>query len=212
MKLKSQFHKTDKATRLHRTDVPVIGLTGGIASGKSTVSRLLREKGFAVIDADKLVKDIYATQEALDFIRTNHPEAIQNDQIIFPVLREKVFKNASVKTQIEDFIYQRLPQAFMDALKKLSHPEFVIYDVPLLFEKKMASLFDVNVLVYAPRKVQKARLITRDGHEEALADKILDQQMDIEEKKIKAQFVIDNSRTETELAEGIKEFLRQYFE
>lgn len=212
MKLKEKLKKTDISTRLYQIDVPVVGLTGGIASGKSTVSRMLKNKGFAIIDADKLVKDIYATQEALEFIKSQYPEAILENKINFPVLREKVFKSAEVKKQIEEFIYKRLPQAFKDAYAKLNQPEVVIYDVPLLFEKNMASLFDLNVLVYAPRKVQKARLITRDGHAEALADKILDQQIDIEEKKIKAQFVIDNSRTETELVEEIKSFIHQYFD
>lgn len=212
MKLKTKYRLHSSDQRLYQIRVPVIGLTGGIASGKSTVSRMLEARGFAVINADHLVKDVYATQEALDFISKKHSDVMQDGKIMFPLLREKVFKDKKVKLEIENFIYQRLPDAFLAAYRKLNSPQVVIYDVPLLFEKNMEPMFDVTVLVYAPRKIQQARLMTRDGHEEAMATTILDQQLDIEDKKLKAEFVIDNSRTEVELAEGIDEFLHQYFE
>jgi dephospho-CoA kinase len=117
-----------------------------------------------------------------------------------------------MKVEIETFIYQRLPDAFMRAYQKLKAPELIIYDVPLLFEKNLDNLVDINVLVYAPRKIQGIRLMNRDGILEDLAESILDQQMSIEDKKRKAQFIIDNSKTETELAEEIKQFLRQILE
>lgn len=212
MKLKTvnRLHSSDQ--RLYQVRVPVIGLTGGIASGKSTVSRLLKARGFQIIDADQLVKDVYATEEAKEFLQKKHPDVLQDGKILFPLLREKVFKDKKVKLEIENFIYQRLPDAFQAAYQKLNRPEIVIYDVPLLFEKNMESMFDVTVLVYAPRKIQQARLMTRDGHQEAMANTILDQQMDIEEKKEKAEFVIDNSGTEEKLVEGIEAFLHQYFD
>jgi dephospho-CoA kinase len=210
LKTKNRLHSSDQ--RLYQIRVPVIGLTGGIASGKSTVSRMLRERGFDVLDADHLVKDVYALPETLEFIQKRHPEVIQDGKIVFPLLREKVFKDKKVKLEIENFIYQRLPDAFQAVYKKLNSPQVVIYDVPLLFEKNMEGMFDVTVLVYAPRSIQQARLMTRDGHAEAMANSILDQQMDIEEKKEKAEFVIDNSRTEAELVVGIDAFLHQYFD
>jgi dephospho-CoA kinase len=76
----------------------------------------------------------------------------------------------------------------------------------------MQGYFDLTVLVYAPRKIQRARLMNRDGHLEEMANNILDQQMDIEEKKLKADFVIDNSQTEAELTEEVNQFLRQITE
>jgi dephospho-CoA kinase len=212
MKLKTKYRLHSSDQRLYQIRVPIIGLTGGIASGKSTVSRMLEARGFAVINADHLVKDVYDTQEALEFITKKHADVIQDGKIVFPLLREKFFKDKKVKLEIENFIYQRLPDAFLAAYRKLNSPQVVIYDVPLLFEKNMEAMFDVTVLVYASRKIQQARLMTRDGHEEAMAKTILDQQLDIEDKKLKAEFVIDNSRTEAELAEGINEFLHQYFE
>lgn len=211
MKLKSQYQRLTQVTRLYQLTVPVIALTGGIATGKTTVAKILAQKGLPIINADQLVKEIYTTSEAQTFIQQHHPDVLQNGAINFLKLREKVFNHPSVKDQIEQFIYSRLPKAFELAYAKLGPIDCVIYDIPLLFEKNMQHLFDVNLLVYAPRSVQLSRLVSRDGHNEDLANKILDQQMDIEEKKKRADMVIDNSRSETELAEEIETLFRQIF-
>lgn len=211
MRLKNHLVKLSADKRLYQLSVPVVGLTGGIASGKSTVSQRLKAKGLAVIDADHLVKTIYSTPEAIRFVSLKFPEAVENNQINFKLLRQKVFLSEEAKKLVEEFIYQRLPDAFLSAFHKFKDPECVIYDVPLLFEKGLEGLVDINVLVYAPRKTQQERLMDRDGHLEVMAKNILDQQMDIEEKKKKAEFIIDNSQTLKELAENIEEFLRQSF-
>lgn len=212
MKLKAKYQRLDETSRLYGLSVPVIGLTGGIATGKTTVGHLLMTEGFSLINADHLVKDIYSLPVTFDFIEANYPSVVHQGVISFPELRAKVFTDPQVKQDIEDLIYKRLPSAFLQAYQKFSNPEVIIYDVPLLFEKNLKQLFDLNVLVYAPRKIQLARLITRDGHTEDLAEKILDQQMDIEVKKPLADFVIQNSRTEAELMEDVQHFLHQYFE
>lgn len=212
MKLKNKFNRLDQNRRLYKLDIPVIGLTGGIATGKSTVSEILKQKGFALIDADRLVKEIYALPETLAFIQKEFPEVIQNGTIQFHLLRQKVFLNREVKATIENLIYKQLPQTFQKTFEKFNNPPVLVYDIPLLFEKDMQDYFDVTVLVYAPRKEQRARLMKRDGHLEAMANNILDQQMDIEEKKLKADFVIDNSRTEADLTEEVNQFLRQITE
>jgi dephospho-CoA kinase len=209
MNLKPEFQKLTPKSRLYQLPVPIIGLTGGIASGKSTVAEILSQKGLAMINADQLVKDIYALPETLEFLNLHHPEVLKAKKIDFRMLREKVFKNPEVKTQIEKFIYQRLPAAFMNAYHKLQDPKLVVYDVPLLFEKNLESLMDVSVLVYAPRNIQRTRLMSRDSIAEELAESILKQQMDIEDKKQRAEFVINNSLTKEELTEEIEQFLRQ---
>lgn len=207
--MKVKFDTLNPNKRIHGLDTPIIGLTGGIATGKSTVSQMLREEGVAVIDADALVKDVYRYPEAKKFIKEVCPEAIKQDEIHFPTLREKFFTNSELKAAIENFIYQHLPQAFMEAFGKFKKPQFVVYDVPLLFEKGIDNKVDLTVLVYAPRKLQHARLLERDGKLESMADEILNQQMDIEDKKYKAQFIIDNSSTMTELKEEVRSFLRK---
>jgi dephospho-CoA kinase len=212
MKLKNSFIKLNPAQRLYGLKIPVIGLTGGIATGKSTVAGMLEQSGLPIINADQLVKDIYRLPETLTYIQNHHPEVIKDGKIQFPLLREKVFLNPEVKREIETFIYQRLPFAFQSAFEKLPQASVLIYDVPLLFEKKMEGFFDLNALVYATREVQLARLISRDKISEMMANQILNQQMDIEEKRLKTDFIIDNSKTQTELLEEVNSFLQKFFE
>ncbi len=209
MNLKKEWNKLRPEKRLHALKVPVIGLTGGIATGKSTVAKILIEKGLPVINADHLVKSIYGRADTQKFISTNYPDVMIGTEIDFKLLRERFFTAPAVKDEIEAFIYARMKEAFDSAFEKLGQPEFVIYDVPLLFEKHLDSVVDMKVLVYAPAGIQRARLMTRDGHEEPMARTIMESQMDIEDKKVKSDFVIDNSATLVELAEEVNQFLRQ---
>lgn len=209
MRLNPDFIRLTPENRLYQYKLPVIAITGGIATGKSTVTSLLEKEGLKIIDADQLVKSIYATQEAKEFIKENYPECMSHNDINFKKLRELVFSKIEVKQKIENFIYLRLPKAFSEAASKISGQDFYIYDVPLLFERKLDHLVDQIIVVYAPRNVQLARVIDRDGSKQETANKILDQQMDIEEKKGKADFIINNSGTLEELSAEVDELLRK---
>lgn len=211
MKFKTEFIKLSPQDRMHGTSIPIIGLTGGIATGKSTVSKILRQKGMPLIDADQLVKEIYREPQVIQAIQNQHPEVFREGIIQFPLLRKKFFKDQRVKVEIENLIYAQLPAAFKTALLRLNNSDYVIYDVPLLFEKKLETKVDLTVVVYASRDIQRARLMKRDGQSESMAKTILDQQQDIEEKKIKADAIIDNSQTEAWLAAEIDLFLAKYF-
>lgn len=180
-------------TRLYHIAIPIIGLTGGIATGKSTVANMLREREVPLICADALVKSIYQTNEAVEFISKIAPNAIDNNKIDFSCLREMFFHSDSFKLEIETFIYSRLEAQFKRELTKFTMAKHVIYDAPVLFEKDLADRVDLVVCVYAPRKVQLERLIARDGSSEDLANKILDAQYDIEEKKHRADIIVHNT-------------------
>lgn len=208
-KIRKEFHRLSSSERLYQGPSPLIGLTGGIATGKSTVSKLLDQKGIKVIDADQLVKAVYATEEALTFIKDHFPQAVSSKGINFKILREIFFSDIKAKQRIESFIYQRLPQAFKETTKLIEDQDFLIYDVPLLFEKKLASKMDLSIVVYASRDVQKQRLMARDQISEKLADSILSQQMDIEEKKNKADFVIVNEGTFEELSREVEKLIKK---
>lgn len=212
MILKKDFIKLKPHERLYQYDKPIVALTGGIATGKSTVTKLLEAKGLNIIDADQLVKSIYTRQESKDFIRLHFPEALNHGEIDFKKLRELVFSDDKVKKSVEGFIYQRLPDAFREATTKVKNQDFYIYDVPLLFERGLEEKVDLTLLVYAPRKIQLARLIDRDGTKEEIGNKILDQQIDIEVKKEKADLVIDNSFSMTELTAEVDKLLLQILE
>lgn len=194
IKLKKEFITLKKDKRLYQMPCPVVGLTGGIATGKSTVSKFLRDKGFPIIDADALVKEVYKTQESLEHLQNYYPRVVEEDGTInFKLLREYFFQDIQIQNDIESLIYRQLPEAFLKAFKDLGSPKVVIYDVPLLFEKNLDSFIDHKAVVYCPRAKQVERLMARDGIEKDLACKILAKQIDIEEKAKLADTVIDNS-------------------
>jgi dephospho-CoA kinase len=196
-------------TRLYGLDIPIIGLTGGIATGKSTVSGMLRDLGAPVIDADRLIKYIYDQEDTFDFIQLNSPKSIAENKINFKVLREEFFSNSDLKTNIENFLYEKLPIAFKYHVGQFVNPSFIIYDVPLLFEKHLEQSMDVTVLVYAPSEIQLKRLISRDNSSTSLAQSILNSQDPIDSKKEKSDFIVDNSNDTNHLETQIQA-LRSY--
>lgn len=212
MTLKQKFVRLKPQERLYHFDKPIVALTGGIATGKSTVTKLLEKKGLVIIDADQLVKTIYQLDESRKFIQHQFPEAWVDGAIDFKKLRELVFSDASIKMKVEHFIYERLPAAFKEASLKVSGQDFYIYDVPLLFERNLHSKVDLTVLTYAPRELQLARLKERDKTEEDIANKILDQQMSIEDKKSKSDVVLENTGSKQELAAEVDNLLLQILE
>lgn len=192
MKIKKELIKLSNEQRLYNIEKPIIGLTGGIATGKSSVSQYLNQRyQLEIIDADLLVKEIYQTTEAIEFVKDHVSEAIKNNTIDFTLLRKFVFTNNVLKKNIENFIYSKLPIVFKEKLKDIEQ-DFVIYDVPLLFEKKLNLVTDINILVYASRETQIKRIQQRDGTAKEVIEKILESQLPIEEKRNKAQFIIEN--------------------
>ena len=197
--------------RLHQCPIPIIALTGGIASGKSTATKLFQKKGIKVVDADSLVKEIYRQKDSLDFVQKECPEAVLKGEINFKILRQNFFLKNKEKNRkkFESFIYQKLPEKFLDKLS----PEdtFIIYDIPLLFEKNLTSLVDVKILVYAPPQIQLERLMKRDSISQNLAKKMLSLQWPIEKKKNKTDLIIDNSNSKEKLLHSFEKTFKRLF-
>lgn len=212
MKLKDIFITKTKEQRLYQVDCPVIGLTGGIATGKSTISKLFENEGIPVICADRLVKSIYKEQETIDFIKKNFSEAVDDNLINFKKLREIAFTKISNREQLESFIYSKLPHAFNSEYSKLNSPEILIYDVPLLFEKKMEDKFDLTICVYANKEIQIERIVKRDQSNAQLAEKILQSQLPIDEKKELSDFCIRNNKTIENLETEFEALISLLFE
>lgn len=211
MKLKDKYHKLTPATRLSNLEVPIIGLTGGIATGKSTVSDYLKAKNHPLLCADVLVKKIYQEKETQEFIASHFPQAMIEGKIDFKKLRDLFFHEVSVQKQIEGFLYPRLGQKVREEYKLLESPAYLFYDVPLLFEKDMAPHADVLLVVYAKASIQKERLILRDKISEELAEQILAKQWPIDQKRDLAHFIIKNEGAPQELPAEIEKVLNELF-
>jgi dephospho-CoA kinase len=170
-----------------------IALTGGIATGKSTVANIFKDFGFVVIDADKIAhfildKNYLRIGELFGF------EYIQDSKVNRKILGELIFSNPKAKKSLErllhPLIYQEIERlSFIEDEKKKPY----IVDIPLFFETSRYPIKDV-IVVYTPRKKQLNRLINRDNCSINQAQKKIESQIDIEIKKLKAKYLIDNSR------------------
>ena len=188
----------------------VIGLTGGIASGKSTVAKTLERLGAVIIDADLLAREVVAPGEAAyHAIVAEFGEGILNpDRTINRLaLGNLVFADPEARRRLEDITHPAIRRRAEQRLADLRRDgtQVVFYVAPLLIEAGAASRVDEVWVVYADRETQIRRLIERDkiGRNEALQR--IEAQMPMEEKKKFGRIVIDNQGTPEEMERRVRE-------
>ena len=176
----------------------LIGVTGGIATGKSTVDRLLEQHGAVVIDADELAREVVqAGEPALDAVAARFgSEVIRPDGSLDRTrLGEIVFADPDARRDLERITHPRIAELMQERIAQAlaSSAPLVAVDIPLLIENARESMFEGVLLVYAPREVQLRRLRERNGLDDAAAMQRLDAQLPIDEKRERATWIIDNS-------------------
>ena len=182
----------------------VFGLTGGIASGKSTVAGMLSALGAEIIDADRLARQAVAPgREAYRKVVAAFGSGVvgPDGQLDRQQLGALVFGDADRRRLLESLIHPYVRRESARAQAEIAHrrPEALIFlDVPLLFESGMDRGLEAIVVVYVPAAVQLARLKARDRLSEAAALARIDSQMNLEIKRRRATHVIDNSGSREE--------------
>jgi dephospho-CoA kinase len=176
----------------------LIGLTGGIATGKSTVARMLVAHGAIVIDADELAREVVRPGEpALREVAARFGDTVirSDGSLDRDRLGAIVFSDSAARLDLEQITHPRIAELTRDRIATaLAGPApLVAVDIPLLFEHGRESMFEGVVLVYAPRDVQLQRLRERNALDEAAAEQRLAAQMPIDEKRDRATWIIDNS-------------------
>jgi dephospho-CoA kinase len=176
----------------------LIGVTGGIATGKSTVDRMLEAHGAAVIDADELAREVVlAGEPALDEVAARFGrDLIQPDGTLDRTrLGEIVFADPEARRDLERITHPRILELMQQRVAAaLAGPApLVAVDIPLLFENEREGMFEGVLLVYAPREVQLRRLHERNGLDESAALQRLAAQLPIDEKRARATWVIENN-------------------
>lgn len=191
-----------------------IGLTGSIATGKSTVTNMLKELGAFVIDCDKTARDVVApgTRGLEKIEEAFGKEAIAADGSMDRVyIGDLVFRNPGMKKRLENILFPLIFEALDEELLRLEREgatPVVFLDMPLLYEVKYDSYVDEVWLVYVPFEVQLSRLMKRNGYTKEEALLRIHSQISVDKKKSLAQQVIDNSRT----LEDTKEQVRSLWE
>ena len=188
----------------------LVGLTGNIGSGKSTVAQLLSERGATIIDADVLARR--AVEQGTEGFRAiverwGTSILAPDGTIDRSALRRIVFGNQAELEQLNAIVHpevERMRAALVEQARQRGD-RLVVCDIPLLFERRMTEEFDRIVLVDAPRPVRLERLVRERGLRETEAMNMIVAQMPAELKRARANFVIDNDSTLTQLDARVAE-------
>ena len=176
----------------------IIGLTGGIASGKSTITKFLKKQKIPIHDSDEVVFEIYKNPSR-DFIKYLHKiklhKAINKGKINKPTIRNIIFKDKKIKKYLEKYIHTKVKKSreqFIKKQKKLK-TDLVVLDIPLLFENKLEKICDFTILVFAPIQVRKKRAIKRRGMNKKILNNIIKNQLSDTIKKKKSHYSVNTS-------------------
>ncbi len=193
----------------------VAGLTGGIATGKSTVAAIFEEAGARLIDADRIAREVVRKGSSAyrDIVAHFGMDVLLGDgEIDRRRLAAIVFNDPAAQRTLEDIVHPQVRREVdrrVDLIRRQAPEALVILDIPLLFEAGMQGGVDAVILVYAPERLQLERLMARDGLTELEALARIRAQMPIESKKALATRVIDNSGSREQTREQTLKIYRQ---
>ena len=196
----------------------VIGLTGGIGTGKTTVSKKLRERGYPVIDLDNISREVIKYSKVINKLVQNFGKeilleedvAISEREISRKKLGKIVFKDEKKINILNSIMHPPILKKMREEIKEAEKKYAVVFaEVQLLFEINLEQEFDMTVLVYSDRKTQLKRVSERDGRDEEEVLNILDSQMDIEIKRKKSSYIIENNLDLENLDREIDKFIEK---
>lgn len=178
----------------------IVGLTGGIASGKSTVSRIFEQAGIPVICADELAREVVRPgSKGLAEIRRIFGEDVldESGNLDREAMARQVFQDHSKRKILESIIHPRVEEEQNKKLAALERQGYsmAVVDVPLLYESGWERFVDLVVVVYASRDTQTERLMNRDGMSADDARSRLEAQMPIDDKRRRADRLVDNGKS-----------------
>lgn len=190
----------------------ILGLTGGIGSGKSTVSKIFLSMGIKVFDADLIAKDILETEQVKEEIKEKLGKKfinLKSNSVDKELLKKEVFNNSKKLNILNGIVHPRVVDIYIKKyLEFKNKEEIVIFDVPLLFEVNLERYCDKVIVVDIDLKVQIERIKNRDNIDVALINKIIAAQMSREERNMKADILIENNGSLEELKQKIEKIIK----
>lgn len=193
----------------------IIGLTGSIASGKSTVSKMLKKKGFPIVDADEIARLVVEPgSTVLLEISCAFGQAVlyADGSLNREKLGVRIFGNVEERQKLNSIIHPAIRQEMLRQKEQWisTGSNTVIMDIPLLFESKLQSFVDKIIVVSVSPEIQKERLIARNVLSEEEADARIRSQLPIEEKELSADAVLRNNGTVEETESQLTEVLSRW--
>ena len=192
-----------------------IGLTGGIASGKTTITNYIRKhKNIPILDADNLSRELikpntYGYKKILEYFGNQIIDNNNNSEkaINRKLLRKIIFNNSERKEWIEELLHPLIKERMIEECSKYENNQTILLVIPLLFEANFEDICTEIWLVKCPSELQKKRLITRDKISEKEAYEIINSQLSFEEKRKLSDIILDNSDDQNKWINMIKELL-----
>lgn len=192
----------------------IIGLTGGIATGKSTVAKMFSEAEIPLIDTDLIAKELLnkdslGYQEVVEYFSE---DILHNDrEINRKKLARKIFTNSKKRKKLNSIIHPKVKEMVLSEIERYKklNKEIVVVDVPLLFESGFDKIVDDVVVVFTTRQLQIERLMDRENIQKDYAILKIDAQMSLEEKVGRATYVIDNSSSILETKKQFNRILKE---
>ena len=191
----------------------IIGITGGIASGKSTVTEFLRQKGFQVVDADAVVRQLQKPGRRLYQVLVVHfgeKILLENGELNRPLLASLIFSNPEEQEWSKRTQGEIIREELAALRNQFAQTEALFFmDIPLLFEQNYASWFDETWLVYVNRDVQLERLMKRDQISKEAAETRLNSQWPLERKISLSSHSLDNNGNQEQLIAQVVQLLEE---
>ena len=192
-----------------------IGLTGGIASGKTTITNYIRKhKNIPILDADNLSRELikpntYGYKKILDYFGNKIIDNKNNSEraINRKLLRKIIFKNSESKEWIEKLLHPLIKEKMIEECSQYKNNQTIVLVIPLLFEAKFEDICTEIWLVKCHKEIQKKRLVTRDKISEKEALESINLQLSFEEKRKFSDIILDNSNDQNKWIKTIKELL-----
>jgi dephospho-CoA kinase len=189
-----------------------VGLTGGIASGKSTVSSILRELGAVVIDADQLAREVVArgTPGLAAVVEAFGPEVLTPEgDLDRPRMGTLVFNDETLRRQLEAIVHPLVFERYAQLEASAPADGIVVHDIPLLVESGRAGEFDAVIVVDAPEQLQVERMIRDRGWTEEDARSRIAAQATREQRRAVATYLVENTGTREDLRQRVTEVFEQ---
>ena len=189
----------------------IIGITGGIASGKSTVTNFLRQKGFQVVDADAVVHQLQRPGGRLYQVLVQHfgqEVVLENGELNRPLLASLIFSDPEEREWSKRIQGEVICEELATLRDQLTQTEAIFFmDIPLLFEQDYSAWFDETWLVYVDRDVQVDRFMKRDHLSKEVAESRLATQWSLAEKRKLASRILDNNGSRDQLVSQVVKLL-----
>ena len=191
----------------------LVGITGGIGSGKTTFSKHLKKLGYLVHDSDLVVSEIYSKPEKkfLNFIKEKiSQDAVNHNKINKAEIANVIFKNKAIKILLERRIHKEVQisrDAFIKKNKK-NKKKLIFADIPLLFEKKLEKNFDLVICVISSKKNRIKRVLKNKKFTKENLNKIFKAQTTDKERKKRSQIIINNNKTKKDFIFSVEKVLK----